>query len=118
MDTMWEKIKKGLKDGATLSMEKIEEYTKIGKLKIEELAAKRKITRNLIDIGERTFDLVETDKGATTDKDLAIKTSIENIKALRAEIAEIDRKIKEIQELAKKSRVASDIEDDDEINSI
>ena len=48
IDNMWEKIKKGLKDGAALSMEKIEEYTKLGKLKIEEFSAKRKIERNLI----------------------------------------------------------------------
>jgi hypothetical protein len=94
MDTMWEKLKKGLKDGATYSIEKIEEYSKIGKLKVEEIAAKRKITRNFIDIGERTFDLIETDKGSKVDNDLAIKTSMENIKALREELTEIDRKIK------------------------
>jgi hypothetical protein len=46
MDTMWERIKKGLKEGATYSMEKIEEYSKIGKLKVEEIAAKRRITRD------------------------------------------------------------------------
>jgi len=112
MDTMWEKVKKGLKDGATLSMEKIEEYTKIGKLKIEELAAKRKITRNFIDIGERTFDLVDTGKGAAVEDDLAIKTSIENIKALRQEIIEIDKKIKDIQAAAKKTKGASSDEDE------
>jgi len=116
MDMTWEKIKKGLKDGAALSMEKIEEYTKIGKLKIEEMAAKRKITRNFIDIGERTFDLVETDKGSAVDGDLAIKTSIENIKALRQEIIEIDKKIKEIQAAAKKNRGPSAHEDDDTLS--
>jgi hypothetical protein len=103
MDTMWEKIKKGLKDGATLSMEKIEEYTKIGKLKVEELAAKRKVTRNFVDIGERTFDLIEDGKGSTIETDLAIKTSIENIKALRQELIDLDAKIKAIQEAGKKS---------------
>jgi hypothetical protein len=107
MDTMWEKIKKGLKDGATLSMEKIEEYTKIGKLKVEEMAAKRKITRNLVDIGERTFDLIESDKGVAVANDLAVKTSIENIKALRQELITIDEKIKDIQAAAKKSKGAA-----------
>ena len=109
---MWEKVKKGLKDGATLSMEKIEEYTKIGKLKIEEMAAKRKIARNFIDIGERTFDLVDSDKGAAVENDLAIKTSIENIKALRQELVEIDKKIKDIQSAAKKTKGAAPDDDD------
>ena len=116
MDTMWEKLKKGLKDGATYSIEKIEEYSKIGKLKVEEIAAKRKITRNFIDIGERTFDLIETDKGSKVDNDLAIKTSMENIKALREELTEIDRKIKEIQERSKKTEKGTD--EDEEINGI
>ena len=116
MDTMWEKIKKGLKDGATLSMEKIEEYTKIGKLKVEELAAKRKITRNFIDIGERAFDLIEESKGSTVESDLAVKTSMENIKALRQELIELDKKIKAIQEASKKTDTASD--EDEEITGI
>jgi hypothetical protein len=93
-------------------MEKIEEYTKIGKLKIEEMAAKRKITRNFIDIGERTFDLVDGDKGSAVEGDLAVKTSIENIKALRQELVEIDKKIKEIQAAAKKTKGAAPDDDD------
>jgi hypothetical protein len=113
---MWEKIKKGLKDGATLSMEKIEEYTKIGKLKVEELAAKRKITRNFVDIGERTFDLIEENKGTSVESDLAIKTSMENIKALRQELIEIDKKIKVIQEAGKKSE--STATEDEEVTGI
>ena len=116
MDTMWEKIKKGLKDGATLSMEKIEEYTKIGKLKVEELAAKRKITRNFIDIGERVFDLAEGNKETSIASDLAVKTSIENVKALRQELVEIDRKIEDIQAASKKTTPDSD--EDDEISGI
>ena len=109
MDTMWEKLKKGLKDGAVYSMEKIEEYSKIGKLTVEEIAAKRKITRNFNDIGERTFDLLEADKAGQVESDLAIKTSMENIKALRQEIMEIQRKIKEIQDAPKKHGQESEI---------
>jgi hypothetical protein len=116
MDTMWEKIKKGLKDGATLSMEKIEEYTKIGKLKVEELAAKRKVTRNFIDIGERSFDLIEENKGSSVETDLAVKTSMENIKALRQELIDLDAKIKAIQEAGKKGRISDG--EDEEITGI
>jgi hypothetical protein len=116
MDTVWEKLKKGLRDGATYSIEKIEEYSRIGKLKVEEIAAKRKITRNFIDIGERTFDLIEAKKGDQVDDDLAITTSMENIKALRLELEEIDRKIKEILVSAKKTKNGAD--EDEEINGI
>lgn len=117
MDGMWEKIKKSLKDGAALSMEKIEEYTKLGKLKVEEMAAKRKIERNFVDIGERVFDLIEEGKGSSSADDLAVKKACENIMALREEIAELDRKMKEVSENAKKNRSTHD-DEEEEINGI
>jgi hypothetical protein len=113
----WDKIKKQIKDGAALSMEKIEEYTKIGKLKIDEIGAKRKIDRNFADIGERTFDLIGEGKGSGVEADLSVKKAIDNIKSLRQEIAAIQEKIKAIKEEAKKSRSGSD-EDDDELTGI
>ncbi|MBN1308595.1 MAG: hypothetical protein JXA18_11795 [Chitinispirillaceae bacterium] len=116
MDNMWEKIKKSLKEGASLSMEKIEEYTKLGKLKVEEMAAKRKIERNFVDIGERVFDLIEEGKGSAVADDLSIKKAFENITALREEIAELDRKMKEVSENAKKDRKFQD--DEDEVSGI
>jgi hypothetical protein len=107
-DNMWEKIKKNFKDGAALSIDKIEEYSKIGKLKIEEFAAKKKIERNSIDIGERVFDLLETHtQGQSSDiaGDLLVKKAIENIRQLNEELAQIDKKIKAVSEDAKKSKV-------------
>jgi hypothetical protein len=114
----WEKIKKQLKEGAALSMEKIEEYTKIGKLKIDELAAKRKIDRNLIDIGGRVVDLVADGKGKEVDADLVVKKAIGTVKSLRQEIAAIDEKIKAIRaEAAAKAHKKSE-EEDDELTGI
>ena len=102
MDNVWERIKKSLKDGAALSMEKIEEYTKVGKLKIEEFAAKRKIERNFVDIGERTFELLTDDKAAEIEKDILICNAIDNVKSLREELVELDKKIQAVTEESKK----------------
>lgn len=115
MDNMWEKIKKGLKDGAALSMEKIEEYTKIGKFKVEELAAKRKVERNFIDIGERVFDLMQEKKGEGIVDDLAIKKAVENVAALREEIHELNEKMKEV---ASNDDGFNDDDDDEDTASI
>jgi hypothetical protein len=119
MDGMWEKIKKSLRDGATLSMEKIEEYTKLGKLKVEEMAAKRKIERNFVDIGERVFDLLEEGKNDAVADDLAVKKACENVSALREELVELDEKMKEVSENARKNR-ENEFGDnnEEEINSI
>ncbi len=106
MDTMWEKIKSGLRSSATVSIEKIDEYTKIGKLKIEEYAARRKIERNLIDIGERVIDLLDDGKSSEVGSDLAVIGSVSNIKALKEEIVQIDARVKEISDAAKAAAAA------------
>jgi hypothetical protein len=103
-DNVWGKIKKNFKDGAALSIEKIEEYSKIGKLKIEEFAAKKKIERNCIDIGERVFDIMESGKQSEVMDDVVVKKAVENIRALNEELAAIDRKAKAVSEEAKKSK--------------
>ena len=113
MDAMWEKIKKNLKDGATMSMDKIEEYTKIGKLKVEEMAAKRKIERNYVDAGERVYELIQEDKGSGVADDLVIRKSVENITALKDEITQIAQKIKDISEAAQQEE-----SEEEEVNSV
>ena len=102
IDSMWEKIKKGLRDGAVMSAEKIEEYTKVGKLKIDEMSAKRKIERNFLDIGERFYDLAQDARESDAAKDLVVTKAIENIRSLYAEIAEIGERIKEIHKSARR----------------
>jgi len=114
MDNMWEKIKKGLKDGAVMSAEKIEEYTKVGKLKIDEMSAKRKIERNFLDIGERFYDLAQDAREADAGADLVITKAIENVRALYAEVADINEKIKEIHKAARKNASADSGEDGDQ----
>jgi hypothetical protein len=108
MDNVWEKIKKGLKEGAVMSAEKIEEYTKVGKLKIDELSAKRKIERNFLDIGERFYDLAQDAREADAGTDLVITKAIENVRALYAEIADINEKIKEVHKAARKNSGGGD----------
>jgi hypothetical protein len=104
MDNMWGKIKRNFKEGAAVSIEKIEEYSKIGKLKIEEFAAKKKIEKNCVDIGERVFDLMESGKGADVAHDPAVKKAIDNIRALNQELVSIDGKMKAVAEEARKTR--------------
>ncbi|HMD68011.1 MAG TPA: hypothetical protein VKF42_03965 [Chitinivibrionales bacterium] len=104
MDNMWEKIKKNFKEGAAVSIEKIEEYSKIGKLKIEEFAAKKKIEKNCVDIGERVFDLMESGKASDVANDPPVKKAVDNICALNQELVSIEKKMKAVAEEARKTR--------------
>ncbi len=103
-DNVWDKIKKGLRDGAAMSIDKIEEFSKIGKLKIEELAARRKVERNFMDIGERVFDLLGEGNGGQIEEDLTVKKAVENIKGLKDELAAVADKIQQVTEEARMAR--------------
>jgi hypothetical protein len=108
-DNVFEKVKKGLKDSAALSIEKIEEYTKVGKLKIEEFSAKRKIERNYVDIGERVYELISEKKGSEIEKDIIVSNAIDNVNNLKEELVEIEKNIQEVTEESKeKSAEAED----------
>jgi hypothetical protein len=113
MDNVWEKIKKSLKDGAVMSAEKIEEYARVGKLKIDEMSAKRRVERNFLDIGERFYDLAQDAREADAGSDLVISKAIENVRALYAEIAELNEKIKDIHKAARKGSGVDDEADQD-----
>jgi hypothetical protein len=100
-------------------MEKIEEYTKVGKLKIDELAAKRKIDRNFADIGQVVFDLVEDGRGGDIEGNATVKSAIESIKELRQEVVEIGGKVQQIQDDARKARAArAATEDEEEVTGV
>lgn len=111
-DNVWEKIKKGLRDGAAMSIDKIEEFSKVGKLKVEELAAKRKVERNFMDIGERVFDLIGEGKGAQVEEDLTVKKAVDNIKGLKEELAAVADKIQLVTEEARIAREKSGEEEE------
>jgi FtsZ-binding cell division protein ZapB len=112
-DGVWEKIKKSLRDGAVMSVEKIEEYTKIGKLKVDEMSAKRKIERGFLDIGERFYDLVQDAREASAADDIVIRKAVDTIRSLYADVAEIHEKIKEVHRAAAAKRGAGSEDSDD-----
>lgn len=117
MDTVWMRIKKGLKDGATLSLEKIDEYTKLGKLKIDELAAKRKIDRHFTDIGQVVFDLLEEERGGEVANNTSIKKAAKGIKSLREDIVRIEAEIEKVQQEARAARAERQKDETDTANA-
>lgn len=116
MDTVWDKIKQGLKDGASLSIEKIEEYTKIGKLRIEKFSTEKKIERNINDMGWRLLELIEESKTDGVSKDILITNAVENIKVLQEELADLEQRIEQAAD--ERSDRKNKYQDDDDITGI
>ena len=104
METLWNKIKKSVVEGVTVAAEKTEELTKLGKVKIEILNTKRKITVKFSELGSIVYDAVR--KGTEKDEIASekVKKLVAAVQKLEEELAEKERQFEEIH---KKTGTAS-----------
>ncbi|TES91142.1 MAG: hypothetical protein E3J87_08410 [Candidatus Cloacimonadota bacterium] len=97
METLWEKVKKGF----ILVVEKTDELTKIGKLKLNIVGIHRKINQNFEELGGKIYALTKTGKRKkpVTD-DANVQKLIKRIKQLEKDLAMEE---KQLNNLIKKS---------------
>ncbi len=112
MDDLLQNLTRKLKEGAEASWEQIEKYGRIGKLKARGYNVRKKIDRNFLDIGERTYDLLESKKEDEIKGDLSIQNAIDNIKQLREQEADIEETIQQEHDNAEGVHHASDKQSD------
>ncbi len=110
MEDFWSKMKSGIKDGAVFSANKIELYSKIGKLKVDQFSLKKKIESVQNDMGVRLFDLIKDGKGNAAGDDIAILSFVEKIDGYDAEIKVMDVEIERIRVEAQEKQSAYDSE--------
>jgi len=96
MEKLWEKIKKSVIDGMTTAAEKTEEYTKIGKAKLDVLAVKRKISKNFAELGGLVYDAVKEKKDEEVLKSEEFKNLIKTLKELDRELEEKETALEEL----------------------
>ena len=108
MDTgnVWEKIKKTVVDGVAIAAEKTEEYTRLGKAKLEVLAVKRKITKLQTDLGAHIYRAAKDGKTDGVFDSEAVKGMVGELRDLETEF---DQKEAEFQDL--RGRAKADVEE-------
>ncbi len=107
MEEFWVKMKNGIKDGAAFSATKIEQYSKIGKLKIEQFGLKKKVEGLQADLGVRLYDLIKEGNGITAEEDIAVVSFIEKIDEHEADIEKLTVEIEAIREEAAEKHEAA-----------
>ncbi len=92
--SLWKDIKKTFKEGVTIAAEKTEEYTKIGKIKVEMVNLKKNVDKTFKELGEEVYASIKKGQKSALGqskkvKDLAAK--IDNLKrSLKSKEAEIE----------------------------
>ena len=93
----WDKVIKNVKKGIAVTGEKIEEYSHIGKLKLDISISKRNKDRLCKDLGQKVYDLIQAgnyDLSGNQD----VKMVIDKIKAAEEVIADLELRLKEALE--------------------
>ena len=82
--SLWNDIKKTVKDGVSVAAEKTEEYTRIGKLKVEILTMKRNIDKTFTELGRETYTLLKGKKKTDLAKNEKLKKLLTRIDEQKA----------------------------------
>jgi len=103
----WEEVKKNVQKGAEIAAEKVSQYSRIAKLKMDQLILKRRIEKNYISAGLRAYEYVKDSKEDAIPVSL-IDEFIQEVDNAQAEIDNLDREIEKIKEEAKKDKEESE----------
>jgi hypothetical protein len=101
MTGVWEDIKKSVKQGLTFAADKTEEYTKIGKVKLDVINLKRDIEKNFKEMGMEVFDLLGQAKKVNIADNAKVKELAETIVELRKALELKETEIEKIKEESK-----------------
>ncbi len=104
MANLFEDIKNGIRDGIELVVDKTEEYTKIGKLKVDILGIKRNIEKLFSELGGQTYELLSKNDKAVVSGDEEVKKLVEELKIQEEKLDAKKNEIKKVKEQKEQER--------------
>ena len=106
----WDDIKLVLKEKFSFAAEKTEEYTKIGKVRVEILAVKKNLDKAYKKLGEESYTVLSKDKKNTLLDNEAVKELMKEIKTLQTTIKDKEKEIESIKEEGDKGSESTVVE--------
>ena len=115
MSLFWDNVKEKVKTGFAFSSEKIEEYSYIGKLKLDIIGAKRSIDSSYRELGKRVFQMLEEEKTDEISGDEKVNSASAKIKegkktlsGLEEKYADASRKNKQEEKAESEEKIESE----------
>ncbi len=89
----WEKVRQSIREGALYSMEQVEHFSKVGKLKVQELYTGKKQGDLFHEIGKQVFLLINDGKAESIQDDSFVMEKFNEIKKLEENKDQIHKDI-------------------------
>lgn len=100
MASLWDDIAKTIREGVDTVVEKTEELTRMGKIKVDIINIKRNVEKNFTELGGRVYHLMAEQNKTQISGDKEVKKILDSIKLLEKELQE---KKAELEKVGKKA---------------
>ena len=97
METLWDKIKGKVREGASAAVEKAEEIARISKAMLDIAGVKRNINRVFAQMGGRVYHLITTDQPGGISEDGEVVNLVERLKTLEQELKEKEEHLEQLR---------------------
>jgi predicted HicB family RNase H-like nuclease len=108
MASLFDDLTDGIRDGINFVVDKTDEYSKIGKLKLDMVGIKRNIEKLFAELGGRVYEVLKEGESAVLRDDEEVKRMINEIKALEDNLDEKKNEIKSIRDEKERQRKERD----------
>lgn len=86
-----------IREGLELVVDKTEEYSKIGKLKVDIFGIKRNIEKQFVELGGRVFELMTAAAPTDISADEECRKIVETVKSLETQLHEKEAEIEKVK---------------------
>ena len=102
-ETLWERIKQGLRDGAATAAEKAEYLGKLGRARLDIARTRHAIHDAFTELGGQIYDELKDHEAAIQAQTEAVQDQIETINKLEEQLQNQEAQFKVLQEADKEA---------------
>ena len=84
----WDDLSNIFKKGVSVVAQKTDEYTKIGKIKVDIIGIKREVDKRKTDLGNKVYQLIVEENNTRISTNEDVKAIIEKIKELNEKLSQ------------------------------
>ena len=97
MERMWDSIKRGLQDGAAISFDKAEGLTQVGRARLDIAAAKTRLSRLKLELGDAVFRKIEAGHGTGVADDGRVRDLCDLIRKARSVLDSSEEEFEQVR---------------------
>ncbi|OQX95051.1 hypothetical protein B6I21_07435 [candidate division KSB1 bacterium 4572_119] len=96
--SFWEDFTKMFKKGVTVVAKKTDEYTKIGKIKVDIIGIKRDIDKQFTQLGGKVYQLIAEENDTKIASNEDVKEIVNKVKELSGNLADKKEELERVRE--------------------